>query len=129
MKLRYLLALLAAGFVGAITWLLYDPAPLPRGAAAVEFETALASQQPVLVEFYADWCPPCKQVAPEVAQLAKEMSGRAHVLKLNVDHYPDMAKRYGVRAIPTFVSFHHGKETARQTGAISRQAMRQMLGL
>lgn len=133
MKLRHFLGLLAVGFVGSIAWLLYDPAPSPpaggTGIGAAELSAALAGGQPVLVEFYADWCPPCRQVAPEVAKLAQEMKGQANVLKINVDHHKDLARRYGIRAIPTFVAFHQGKESARQSGAISPQAMRQMLGM
>ncbi len=136
MKLGHVLLLLFLGFVGGIGWLLYDPAPssssAPSGggsSGSVELQAALASGQPVLVEFYADWCPPCRQVAPDVAKLAAEVHGKASVLKINTDHHRALAQQYGIRAIPTFIAFQNGKESGRQSGAISSQAMRQMIGL
>ena len=87
------------------------------------------STLPVLVEFYADWCGPCKAVGPEVDKLATELTGKAKVLRINIDEQPDAASAHGVRAVPTFIAFRSGRETSRKAGAIPRTQMKAMLGL
>lgn len=75
---------------------------------------------PVLVDFYADWCGPCKVMAPTLDQLAHDRLGEVLVLKLDTDRNPVTSNGFGIRGIPTVILFDHGRETARQTGAVPR---------
>ncbi len=79
-------------------------------------ETVLAASVPVLVDFYADWCAPCKMVAPLVDELAREQSGRMLVVKINTDRAANISERYSIRSIPTLVLFKEGKEIDRSMG-------------
>ena len=88
-----------------------------------------SSNLPVLVEFYADWCGPCKAIAPEVKKLASELTGKAEVVRINAEKDRAAASAHRVRAHPTFIAFRDGKETARQVGTIPRSQMKAMLGL
>ena len=76
----------------------------------------LNSEEPVLVDFYADWCGPCKMMAPVVESLAAELQGRAKVGKINVDENQDLAMEYNVMSIPTLIIFKDGKEIKRFVG-------------
>lgn len=88
------------------------------------FETeVLQSKLPVLVDFYADWCGPCKMMGPIVAELAKELDGRVKVGKLNVDDTPEIAARYKVMSIPTFLIVKDGEVKATITGAVSKSEL------
>jgi thioredoxin 2 len=82
---------------------------------------------PVLVDFYADWCGPCKMMAPAVESLARSSVGHALIAKLDTDASPRVASRFQIRGIPTSIVFRAGKEAKRQTGAISLPALRAML--
>jgi thioredoxin 2 len=82
---------------------------------------------PVLVDFYADWCGPCKIMAPSVETMAKEMVGRALIAKLDTDKSPRTAAKFQIRGIPTTIVFKNGKEFKRQTGAVPLQALRAMV--
>ncbi|MGL5541011.1 MAG: thioredoxin [Erysipelotrichaceae bacterium] len=73
-----------------------------------EFD-AVISEGVVLVDFYADWCGPCKMVAPILEELAKENEGKANIVKLNVDNDPEVAQKFGVMSIPTLILFKDGK--------------------
>lgn len=79
----------------------------------------LESELPVLVDFYADWCGPCKMMAPVVEKLAEEMAGQIKVGKLNVDDEPQLAQKYRVVSIPTFLVFQGGEVKATFMGAMS----------
>lgn len=79
-------------------------------------EEVLNSNEPVLVDFYADWCGPCKMMAPVVEELAGELQGKAKVGKINVDENQDLAMEYNVMSIPTLVIFKDGKEFKRFVG-------------
>ena len=82
---------------------------------------------PVLVDFYADWCGPCKMMAPAVEELARAMVGRAVVAKLDTDAAPRTASRFQIRGIPTSIVFRGGKEGKRQTGAVPLATLKAML--
>jgi len=83
----------------------------------------IESAMPVMVDFYADWCGPCKMIAPYVEQVAKEMSGKAKVGKLNVDDARDIAAEYGILSIPTILIFKNGKVAGKIIGAVPKSAL------
>jgi thioredoxin 2 len=85
------------------------------------------SDVPVLVDFYADWCGPCRMMAPHIDELARESQGRALVAKLDTDRSAQAAAGFNIRSIPTTIVFRHGKEVARQTGAVPKAALAGML--
>lgn len=78
----------------------------------------LNSSEPVLVDFFAEWCGPCKAMAPALDLVAKEMEGKVKVVKLDVDQNPKVTGTYGIRAMPTLILFKDGKVAAQHTGAI-----------
>jgi thioredoxin 2 len=82
---------------------------------------------PVIVDFYADWCGPCKVMAPAVDELAARNAGTALVAKLNTDTAPHTSQSYNIRGIPTTIVFRNGQEVARQSGAIPLAALQQLL--
>ena len=89
------------------------------------FETeVLKSDKPVLVDFWAPWCMPCKIIAPAVEELAKELRGRLKVLKLNVDESPGIATELSIFNIPTLVLFKGGQEVSRMAGVNSKEALK-----
>ena len=85
--------------------------------------TIAESEVPVIVDFYADWCGPCKMMAPAVDQLAANYSGKAIVAKLNTDLAPNATRPFNIRGIPTTIVFTGGKESARQSGAMPYQML------
>lgn len=82
---------------------------------------------PLLVDFWAEWCGPCRALAPSLEELGNEFTGRASIAKLNVDDNPDAAGRYGVRAIPTLILFKNGEEKERLVGAQPKQSIAALL--
>ncbi len=84
----------------------------------------LEAQTPVMVDFWADWCVPCKAIAPIVAELADEYDGRMKFTKLDVDRNPQAAMNYGVRSIPTLLIFSQGKPMDQIVGAVSKQTLK-----
>ena len=85
------------------------------------FESEVAgSELPVVLDFWAEWCPPCRALAPTFEELAKQYAGRVRFLKLNVDENPQVSQRYGIKGIPTLVFFDGGREVERVVGGSSR---------
>lgn len=83
----------------------------------------LKSAEPVIVDFWAEWCGPCKAMGPLVDDLAKELSGKAKVVKINIDESPEAPTRYGVRGIPTFMVFKGGELIDTRVGGMSKGAL------
>jgi thioredoxin 1 len=92
------------------------------------FETVvLGSDQPVLVDFWAAWCAPCRMLAPTVDAVAEKYAGTARVVKVNVDENPAVSQRFGIKGIPTLILFKGGKEEERVVGATSKDAISRIL--
>ena len=85
----------------------------------------LKSDLPVFVDFYADWCGPCKMMSPVIDKLAEELDGKIKVGKVNVDENGDLAVRYGIMSIPNMVFFKNGEVADRVVGAIPKPAMKE----
>src|SRR2546428_12091399 len=92
------------------------------------FETdVLKSDRPVLVDFWAIWCQPCRALAPTIEAVAEKYSSTATVVKLNVDDNPSVSQRYGIKGIPTLILFKGGKEEERVVGATSRESISRLI--
>lgn len=87
----------------------------------------LNSEKPVLVDFFADWCGPCKMMAPIVEELATELDGKVKVEKINVDENSDIAVEYNVMSIPTLIVFKNGKEEKRLVGVRDKEELLRLL--
>ncbi len=102
-------------------------APLDVGGAA--FDAIVSSARvPVLVDFWAPWCGPCRSAAPHVKQTAHDTAGRALVLKVNSDEHPDLAARFGVQGIPNFVVLQRGRVARQQAGLVDHRTLTSWLG-
>jgi thioredoxin len=85
------------------------------------------SDLPVLVDFWATWCGPCRMVAPVIEQIAREYKGKLHVVKIDVDQKPQISAQYGIQSIPTIMMFHRGQELMRQSGALPYGTLKQAI--
>ena len=93
-----------------------------------DFDTEISgSSLPVLVDFWAPWCGPCRMLSPVLDELAGEMSGKVKILKVNVDEEPELASKFGVMSIPTVIAFKQGKATNKVVGFRSKEDFKNML--
>jgi thioredoxin 1 len=123
--------------ISGTAWIVYDVTRPMRGEeTSVSGNSALAAairssttKQPLMLEFYADWCGPCKVVGPMVEELSRELKGKALVVRINIDEDPKLARSHGVRGVPTFIAYKSGRETGREVGGIPKERMRELLGL
>ncbi|MBC6406330.1 MAG: thioredoxin [Rhodospirillales bacterium] len=88
-------------------------------------DEVLQAAHPVLVDFWAEWCGPCKAIAPALEELAQELSGRLSIVKVNIDENPKTPSQYGVRAIPTLMIFKDGELAATKLGAATKSQLQQ----
>lgn len=86
-------------------------------------EVVSSSDVPVIVDFWAEWCGPCKQMAPHLEAVSEELAGKVKVAKINVEDHPMAPSKYGVRGMPTLMVFKEGKVAATHLGAMSKQAI------
>lgn len=102
--------------------------PTDLALQASEFETeVLQSQVPVLVDFWAAWCGPCRLIGPHVEAISQEYAGKAKVFKVDVDAEPDLASRYGVMSIPTLLIFKNGQLADQIVGAVPKEQIKASL--
>lgn len=86
--------------------------------SAAEFqEKVIGASEPVLVDFFATWCGPCRMMAPTIEEVAQEMQGKASVYKIDVDEAPEVAQQFGIMSVPTFIVFEDGQPKAKTLGA------------
>ena len=93
-----------------------------------DFEAeVLKATEPVVVDFWAEWCGPCKMIAPALEEIAGTLGGKVKILKLNVDESPKTAEKYGIMSIPTLMLFKNGELASRQVGAAPKQKLEQWI--
>jgi thioredoxin 1 len=87
----------------------------------------LKSAEPVVVDFWAEWCGPCRMIAPALEEIAGSLNGKVKIVKLNVDENPGVAAKYGIQSIPTLMLFKNGELASRQIGAAPKQKLEQWI--
>jgi len=90
-------------------------------------QDVLGAEKPVLVDFWAEWCGPCRMIAPALEEISNELGEKVTVAKLNIDDNPDAPARYGVRGIPTMILFKNGEPAATKVGAAPKSALQNWL--
>lgn len=101
-------------------------APIPVSDSEFD-EQVLQADTPVLVDFWADWCGPCKMIAPSIDELAEELDGKVKFTKVDVDENPDIAMKYGIRGIPTLLVFKDGAPVDQLVGAHPKATIKKRL--
>jgi thioredoxin 1 len=102
--------------------------PMSKAVTDASFETdVLKSAGPVVVDFWAEWCGPCRQIAPALEEISTELNGRVTIAKLNVDENPVAPSRYGVRGIPTLILFKGGQVAATKVGALPKNKLKEWI--
>jgi thioredoxin 1 len=91
------------------------------------FTQIISGSQPVLVDFYASWCGPCKAMSPIIEDLAKKVQGKARVIKIDVDKNQEVAGRYGIRSVPTLMVFKNGKVVWKKGGVVQAHELERVL--
>lgn len=91
------------------------------------FKEVIQSSKPVLVDFYAEWCGPCQIMKPRLLDVAERMGEKAKVVEIDIDREKELAERYRIQSVPTFIIFKNGEQLWRQSGAISTIALIQLL--
>jgi thioredoxin 2 len=115
------------GHCGACKAVLSPPSE-PLEVDSAQFDSIIKEAQvPILVDFWADWCGPCRMAAPEVHALAREMAGRALILKVDADQNPELAARYGIQSIPNFLILRNGQVLFQRAGVAPRSEMQRWL--
>jgi thioredoxin 2 len=114
---REKLAAGASGKCGNCASPLFQGHPVVLDAASFEAHAG-KSDLPLLVDFWAPWCGPCRMMAPQFERAAQHLEPRVRLAKVNTDEQQELAGRFGIRGIPTMILFHHGREVARQSGAM-----------
>ncbi len=91
-------------------------------------QDVLQAAEPVVVDFWAEWCGPCRMIAPALDEISREMDGKVKIVKLNVDENPQTAAKFGIRSIPTLMIFKDGKLAAQKVGAASKGDLSRWIG-
>jgi len=91
------------------------------------FQQIINGDKPVLVDFFAEWCGPCKAMSPAITAIGKEVQGKARVLKLDIDKTPAMSGQYNIQGVPTFIIFKNGKAVWRHSGMLDKYSLQQKL--
>ena len=98
---------------------------MTKAVTDADFEQlVLQSKVPVVVDFWAEWCGPCKQIAPALEEISKELGDKVQIVKMNVDENQDQPSKYGIRGIPTLILFKDGKPISQKVGAAPKKALK-----